>query len=112
MLGGHTVVRGAFSISSYLEGTGTNLRLPINPPFNPTELDVPYNTVPLPATSTSDGIVGSATSPSCDPPSYACYAGALLRVVYLKVQRGISDQWNLTVQLQFCSIATFHIGYL
>ena len=34
-LGGKTVFRGAFSISSYLEGTGTNLRLPINPPFTP-----------------------------------------------------------------------------
>ncbi len=27
------VLRGAYTISSYLEGTGTNLRLPINPPF-------------------------------------------------------------------------------
>ncbi len=29
----NTVVRGAYTLSSYLEGTGTNLRLPINPPF-------------------------------------------------------------------------------
>src|SRR5207244_12548412 len=63
---------------------------------SPKELDVPYNTVPLPATSTSDGIVGSATSPSCDPPAYACYAGALLRVWDPNVQPAISDQWNLT----------------
>src|SRR5262249_60505793 len=27
------VVRGAYTVSAYLEGTGTNLRLPINPPF-------------------------------------------------------------------------------
>ncbi len=32
-LGGKTVIRGAFTISSYLEGTGTNLRLTQNPPF-------------------------------------------------------------------------------
>src|SRR5262249_30702147 len=32
-LGGHTVIRGAFTISSYLEGTGTNLRLTLNAPF-------------------------------------------------------------------------------
>src|SRR5208283_5401963 len=38
MLGGHTVVRSAFTISSYLEGTGTNLRLPINAPFSPAEI--------------------------------------------------------------------------
>src|SRR5580692_9773796 len=33
-----TVIRGAFSVSSYLEGTGTNLRLPRNPPYTPTQI--------------------------------------------------------------------------
>ena len=28
------VLRGAYTISSFMEGTGTNLRLPLNPPFN------------------------------------------------------------------------------
>ena len=28
------VVRGAYTISSFMEGTGTNLRLPLNPPFD------------------------------------------------------------------------------
>ena len=28
------VIRGAYTISSFMEGTGTNLRLPFNPPFN------------------------------------------------------------------------------
>src|SRR5438477_4897407 len=49
----------------------------------------PYTTL---FRSTSDGIVGSATSPSCDPPAYACYAGALLRVWDPNVQPAISDQ--------------------
>ena len=111
-LGGHTVVRGAFTISSYLEGTGTNLRLPINPPFNPKELDVPYSGVPLPATTASDGIVGSAGSPSCNPPAYACYAGALLRVWDTNVQPALSDQWNLTVQHQFWGNTTVQLGYV
>ena len=111
MLGGHTVVRGAFTISSYLEGTGTNLRLPINPPFNPAELDVPYHGVPLPATTTSDGIVGStSTGTSC--PNYSCFAGALLRVWDPNVQPALSDQWNLTVQHQFWGNTTFQIGYV
>jgi len=110
-LGGHTVVRGAFTISSYLEGTGTNLRLPINPPFNPAELDVPYNGVPLPATTASDGIVGS-TSTDLTCPNFSCYAGALLRVWDQNVQPAISDQWNLTVQRQFWKDTTFQIGYV
>ena len=38
-LGGKTVIRGAFTISSYLEGTGTNLRLTQNPPFTPPQVE-------------------------------------------------------------------------
>ena len=111
MLGGHTVLRGAFTISSYLEGTGTNLRLPINPPFNPAELDVPYHGVPLPATTASDGIVGT-TSTGTTCPNYSCFAGALLRVWDPNVQPALSDQWNLTVQRQFWGNTTFQIGYV
>ena len=33
-LGGKTVFRAAYGISSYLEGTGTSQRLPLNPPFS------------------------------------------------------------------------------
>jgi len=111
MLGGHTVVRGAFTISSYLEGTGTNLRLPINPPFNPAELDTPYTGVPLPGTSASDGIVG-ATSTGTTCPNNTCFAGALLRVWDPNVQPALSDQWNLTIQHQFWKNSTFQIGYV
>src|SRR5207249_10225844 len=37
-----TVVRGAFTMSSYLEGTGTNLRLTMNPPFTIAEFSHIY----------------------------------------------------------------------
>jgi Carboxypeptidase regulatory-like domain len=109
-LNGKTVVRGAFTISSYLEGTGTNLRLPINPPFNPAELDVPYNGVPLPATTASDGIVGGSSSAGCA--NYSCFEGALLRVWDQNVQPALSDQWNLTIQHQFWGNTTFQVGYV
>ena len=59
-LGDHTVIRGAFTISSYLEGTGTNLRLTLNPPFTPAEINAIYNNTSLPLTNTTDGIAGSA----------------------------------------------------
>ena len=112
MLGGHTVVRGAFTISSYLEGTGTNLRLPLNAPFTPAEINALYNNVALPATSTSDGIVGAASAASCAAPVYACYAGAFLRVWDPNVQPAIADQWNLTIQRQFWGDTTVQIGYV
>jgi hypothetical protein len=111
-LGDRTVIRGAFTISSYLEGTGTNLRLPLNPPFTPAEVDAVYNNLALPLTNTTDGIPGNASAASCDPPAFACYAKALLRVWDPDVQPSIANQWNLTVQRQFAHDTTFQIGYV
>jgi hypothetical protein len=111
MLGGHTVVRGAFTISSYLEGTGTNLRLPLNAPFTPPEINQDYNNTALPGRSTSDGIPSPAPA-SCAPPAYACYAGAFFRLWDPNVQPAIADQWNLTIQRQFWGDTTFQIGYV
>jgi len=112
MLGNRTVIRGAFTISSYLEGTGTNLRLTLNPPFTPAEINAIYNNSALPLTDTSQGIAASASSLPCDPPAYACYAQAFLRVWDPNVQPAIADQWNLTIQHQITHDTTFQIGYV
>jgi len=112
MLGGHTVVRGAFTISSYMEGTGTNLRLTLNAPFTPAEINALYNNAALPLTNTSDGIVGTGTGTSCAAPAYACYAQAFIRVWDPNVQPAMADQWNLTIQRQFWGDTTFQIGYV
>ncbi|MGB7848860.1 MAG: carboxypeptidase regulatory-like domain-containing protein, partial [Candidatus Acidiferrum sp.] len=110
-LGGHTVVRGAFTISSYLEGTGTNLRLPMNPPFTPVELDTKYFNAALPGSLASDGIiVPPVTDPTCA--DLSCYKGGLMRLWDPNVQPAISDQWNLTIQHQFWGNTTFQIGYV
>ena len=111
-LGGHTVIRAAFGISSYLEGTGTNLRLTLNPPFTPAETNAIYNNIPLPLTDTTDGIAGSATAASCDAPAYACYAGSFLRVWDPNVQPAIADEYNATVQHQFAGNTTIQVGYV
>jgi hypothetical protein len=111
-MGGRTVVRGAFTISSYMEGTGTNLRLPLNPPFTPAEINASYNNIPLPLTSTSQGIVGQGVNPSCAAPTYACYAGAFLRIWDPNVQPAIANQFNLTVQHQLTHSLTAQVGYV
>jgi len=105
MLGGKTVVRGAFTISSYLEGTGTNLRLPVNPPFQAAETLVQYKGVALPATTSDQGLapVGAATDP---------FAGALIRVWDPHVQPALTDQWNLTIQHQLANTATLQLSYV
>jgi len=113
-LGGKTVIRGAFTISSYLEGTGTNLRLTLNPPFTPAEINsTTASGALLPPTNSTEGIATSASSASCAASAgYACYSGAFLRVWDPKVQPAIADEWNVTVQHQFAGNTTFQVGYV
>jgi hypothetical protein len=112
--GDDTVLRGAFTISSYLEGTGTNLRLPLNAPFSPAEFLTQYQNVALPGTTASDGIIPpppSGTGSSCLV-DLACYKGVLFRIWDSNVQPAISDQWNLTAQHQFGWNTTLQVGYV
>jgi hypothetical protein len=104
-LNGKTVVRGAFTISSYMEGTGTNLRLPINPPFSPAEILSQFNGKTFPTTA-DQGIVPPASA-GTDP-----FAGALFRMWDPHVQPAVTQQWNLTIQQQFNNSTTFQIGYV
>ena len=110
ILGGHTVIRGAFTISSYLEGTGTNLRLPQNPPFTPAQINTVCNSVALPGSTTSDGIPAMPPISTCV--NYSCFQGAILDLWDPNVQPAIDDQWNLAIQHQFWGDTTFQIGYV
>jgi len=103
-LGGKTVVRGAFTISSYLEGTGTNLRLTLNPPWTPPEIITTYNNLALPGSTTDQGIVGSVPG---DP-----YAGANLRVWNPDFQPSVAKQWNFSIQHQLSNTTTLQVGYV
>jgi Carboxypeptidase regulatory-like domain len=102
-LGGNTVIRGAYTISSYLEGTGTNLRLPLNPPFT-TEFNTNYLGA-LPG-STSDQGLTVLQSPS-DP-----FSGAVIRLWDPNVRPAVVQQWNLSVQHQFAKDMTLQVGYV
>jgi Carboxypeptidase regulatory-like domain len=110
MLGDHTVIRGAFTISSYLEGTGTNLRLPQNPPFTPAQINTVYNNAALPGSTSTDGI--PATPPTSSCLNYSCFAGAILDLWDPNVQPAIDDQWNLAIQHQFWGNTTVQVGYV
>jgi hypothetical protein len=98
---GKTVLRGAYTISSYLEGTGTNLRLPRNPPFTPTEVTAVYNT---PTDQTQQGPGGAVPG---DP-----FAGAVFFVWDKTVQPAVDQQWNMTVQTEVTPTTTFQVGYV
>ena len=102
-LGRKTVLRGAYGISSYLEGTGTNLRLPMNPPFTRPEFETDYSTSNLPATRTGQGLL---------PPTTDLFQNALIRLWDPNIQPAISQQWNLMVQHQFTGSTSLQAGYV
>jgi hypothetical protein len=118
---GKTVIRGAFTISDYLEGTGTNLRLPLNAPYDGGattggEFQTLYTTTPtqtfaLPTSNLSGGIIAPpSTGLSC--PNLSCYVGATFRLWDSNVQPALDDQANLTIQHQFNSTTTLQVGYV
>ena len=104
MFNGKVVVRGAFTVSSYLEGTGTNLRLPLNPPFAEEHTTL-YDNFTLPGSTTGQGF-SILTSPT-DP-----FANATIRLWNPDVKPSLSQQWNLSVERQFPGQTLLSVGYV
>ena len=104
MLNHKTVFRGAFTVSSYLEGTGTNLRLPLNPPLNQ-EFENRYDSLPLPKSTLDQGltVLGSATDP---------FAGTNIRLWNPDVRPAVVMQYNLSIQEMLTNATTLQVGYV
>ncbi|ABF39428.1 hypothetical protein Acid345_0423 [Candidatus Koribacter versatilis Ellin345] len=102
---GKFVVRGAFSISSYLEGTGTNLRLTQNPPFTPAQVEANNATTGMPYTSATG--FTTAAPPGGDP-----FQNATMLAWSGTVQPAVAKQWNLTVQQELAKNLTLQLGYV
>jgi hypothetical protein len=104
-LGGKTVIRGGYAISSYMEGSGANEALTQNPPF-------------FGATRSAVAGIGSLAQgfgPSvapCTTINFACYAGKRIRVTDPNFRPALAQQWNLTIQHQFGNSLTAQIGYV
>jgi hypothetical protein len=102
---GKTVIRGAFTISSYLEGTGTNLRLTQNPPFTPAQVEA--QNVATGTAYNTETAFSAAAPPSGDP-----FIGATMLTWGSTVQPAVADQWNISVQQQLANNTTFQLGYV
>lgn len=105
------VIRAAYTLSSYLEGSGTNLRLPLNPPFA-IERDLQY-TAPNPniATSLQPGSTlqqGYSTFTNPTNP----FQGANIKLWDPNVRPAVANQWNFSIQQQLGSSTTAQIGYV
>src|SRR5439155_12518361 len=98
------VIRGAYTVSSFLEGTGTNLRLPLNPPFTQ-EFENIYTKLTFPSSTTDQGLTVLA-SPG-NP-----FANVNIRLWDPNVRPSIVQQWNVSAQEQRSSSTVLTLGYV
>ena len=95
------VVRGAYGITQYMEGTGANLRLPLNPPFF-FESDVPYNITSGAGTLTTGfADVLPRTEPS-----------GQVRAWDPNLRPQFTQQWNVFVERLITNTMSANIGYV
>lgn len=101
-----TVIRGAYTLSNFLEGTGTNLRLTLNPPFA-TEHNVNYDPTQTPSTLAQGySIFGASNTGAIN------YKGSSIRLWDPNFRPAVSNQWNLSVQHQFGNALTAQVSYV
>ncbi|MEK7408024.1 MAG: carboxypeptidase regulatory-like domain-containing protein [Acidobacteriota bacterium] len=102
-LGKKTVFRGAYTISSFMEGTGTNLRLPLNPPFN-FEFEAIYEGQTAIGSRVDQGLTVLKAQ---DP-----YANATIRLWDPFVRPANVQQWSFIVERQLPSQTVVTAGYV
>jgi hypothetical protein len=100
---GKMVVRAAYSVSSYMEGMGANLRMSQNRPFVPAVSSVS-------ASNAQDGF--GPPAPLCAGADLACYNGVRIFPWDPNLRPANVQQWNLSVQQQLSNQTTFQIGYV
>lgn len=102
------VVRGGYGLQNYMEGTGANLRMTTNLPFQST-----YQA------SGSQASVGGSTGNFFDvrngfsnPASGAATSGAVYNVWNKKIKPAFIGMYNLTLEYQLNNTASVQVGYI
>ena len=99
--GDHWVFRGGYGITQYMEGTGANLRLPLNPPFF-FESEVAYDATSGPGTI-STGFEGLR---ALDRPS------GQVRAWHPDVRPQFTQQGNFFIEYLIGSRSSINVGYV
>jgi hypothetical protein len=99
--GDRWVFRGGYGITQYMEGTGANLRLPLNPPFF-FESQIDY-APPGPASTIATGFEGLQ---ALDRPS------GQLRAWDPNLRPQFTQQWNVYAEYLLGSRSSINIGYV
>jgi len=95
------VLRGGYGITQYMEGTGANLRLPLNPPFF-FESQIDY-APPGPASTIATGFEGLQ---ALDRPS------GQLRAWDPHLRPQFTQQWNVYAEYLLGSRSSINVGYV
>jgi len=112
-----TVVRGAYDISTYMEGNGVNNMAVVNPP-NVELHNVLNNTgaaLLYPATTLDQGY--STFSAECTPGQLAafasnCFGSGQVHATDPHLRPAMDQQWSLIVERQFAGNTTMTLGYV
>jgi hypothetical protein len=99
--GDRWVFRGGYGITQYMEGTGANLRLPLNPPFF-FESQIDYDTTSG-ASTIATGFEGLQ---ALDKPS------GQVRAWDPKLRPQFTQQWNVFAEYLLGSRSSINIGYV
>jgi hypothetical protein len=109
------VLRGAYDISTYMEGNGLGNLAVANPPY---QVSRDENNVGLaePLTTLDQGYASfpaaACTAAGLMSYSAACLSSATVHLTNPKDQPAVDQQWNLVVQQQFASKTVASIGYV
>jgi Carboxypeptidase regulatory-like domain/TonB dependent receptor/TonB-dependent Receptor Plug Domain len=111
-----TVLRGAYDISTYMEGNGLNNMAVANPPY---QISRDENNIGLaqPVTTLDQGYsafpAAACTAQALQVLSPACVgSGVTVHETNPKLQPAVDQQWNLVVQHQFGANTTASLGYV
>ncbi len=117
-----TVIRTAFSRSSFQEGTGEFNRLPTNAPWNVDLVGqwggvganggIPANQVTLDQGFGALGATSGCTVQNVTSAPKACFAGVRIHATDPNYRPAVSNQWNITIQRQLTNSLTLQAGYV
>ena len=99
------VVRGGYGIQNYMEGTGANRRITINPPFQ-----TPYFAVGSAPSTTNTGqyfrVEDGFSNPASPTPSLSLNAWAM------NIRPAFISEYSLTTEYQFSNTTSLTVGYI
>lgn len=113
----HTVVRGAYDISSFMEGNGISNMAVINPPNSIliNQTNTSGANLLYPQYTLTNGYApyqNSCTAAQLQALSASCLGGAVTHATDPNLRPAMNQQWNLTLQHQFKNNLTASLGYV